>query len=505
MLHDTTHLPGSGFFVTGGTLRPDAQCYVARRADRELLDGLQGGEFCYVLTSRQMGKSSLMVRTADSLRRQGTHVVVLDLTAIGLNVTPEQWYDGVVARIGNALRLDEELESFWQANTGLGPFQRMMASLTQIILPGLRARAAARGGATGDEARLVIFVDEIDIVRSLPFSADEFFAGIRECYNRRVVEPDWNRLTFCLMGAATPADLIRDPRITPFNIGRCVELTDFADVEAVNFEHALNAVQPAGSTLDVRAALRRVYHWTEGHPYLTQRLCRALAETDASLHAGDTPETLVDRLADELFLGRAAQERDDNLLYVRERMLRTNKDLGGLLDLYSRIHQGEAVADVDGDPLIDELRLAGVVKVVNRHIVVRNRIYRTVFDTAWVRTHRPDALLIRATGEKIPVRGLCNIGRVAANDVVLPEEKVSRRHAQIQLHSENQFWLVDLGSSNGTYLNGRRISQPSRLYDQDCIEIGQVRFTFRQKDGARREPDRPLSDATVVESPTVTR
>src|SRR5438309_5181925 len=50
----------SNFYVTGGTLRPDAPSYVERQADRDLYEGLLGGEFCYVLTSRQMGKSSLM-------------------------------------------------------------------------------------------------------------------------------------------------------------------------------------------------------------------------------------------------------------------------------------------------------------------------------------------------------------------------------------------------------------------------------------------------------------
>src|SRR4029079_4234443 len=80
--------------------------------------------------------------------------------------------------------------------------------------------------------RLVLFIDEIDTVRSLPFSTDEFFAAIRECYNRRVEEPAFERLTFCLLGVATPSDLIRDVRMTPFNIGRRIELNDFTEAEA---------------------------------------------------------------------------------------------------------------------------------------------------------------------------------------------------------------------------------------------------------------------------------
>ena len=83
---------GREFYVTGGTLRHDAPSYVERRADRDLCEGLLACEFCYVLTSRQMGKSSLMVRTVKRLRNQGVSVAVLDLTAIGQNLSLEQWY-----------------------------------------------------------------------------------------------------------------------------------------------------------------------------------------------------------------------------------------------------------------------------------------------------------------------------------------------------------------------------------------------------------------------------
>ena len=92
--------PRSPFYVTGGTLGADAPSYIERGADQQLFDALAAGEYCYVLTARQMGKSSLMVRTAAHLEADGIAAVVLDLTAIGQNLTAEQWYLGLLGSIG---------------------------------------------------------------------------------------------------------------------------------------------------------------------------------------------------------------------------------------------------------------------------------------------------------------------------------------------------------------------------------------------------------------------
>src|SRR5438876_105969 len=107
------------FYVIGGTLHWDAPSYVRRRADNELFAGLSERRFCYVLTSRQMGKSSLMVRTALRLRESGWADVVLDLTAIGQNLTAEQWYEGLISEIGQQLDLEDELEDFWLAHKNI--------------------------------------------------------------------------------------------------------------------------------------------------------------------------------------------------------------------------------------------------------------------------------------------------------------------------------------------------------------------------------------------------
>lgn len=362
---DTTPIPAHGsFYITGGTLPYHAASYVPRRADHDLLAGLNGGEFCYVLNTRQMGKSSLMIRTAHQLRQQGNTVAVLDLTAIGQNLSPDQWYDGLLMSLAEQLSLEDALEDFWQDNTYLGPLQRFMTALGKIVLPQIAQR-------------LVIFVDEIDAVRSLPFPADEFFAAIRECYNRRQTDPIYEKLAFCLLGVATPADLIVDTRMSPFNIGRRILLTDFVPSEAVPLAQGLVGGQPV---------LDRALYWTNGHPYMTQRLCRAIAEEPEII----TPAQ-VDALCGRLFLTKQARETDDNLAFVRNRLLRSEVDLAALLDLYTQVRAGKKVKDDDTNPLVPVLRLSGVVAANEGFLQQRNRVYDGVFDKEWVQAHMPHA------------------------------------------------------------------------------------------------------------------
>ncbi len=90
------------------------------------------------------------------------------------------------------------------------------------------------------------------------------------------------------------------------------------------------------------------------------------------------------------------------------------------------------------------------------------------------------AWLEATDGKRHLIHGSCSLGRIAANMIVLESPKVSRRHALIHLQNIGEPWLIDFGSSNGTFLNKRRIHQPVRLSDGDQITIGDEVFKFRQ-------------------------
>jgi AAA-like domain len=381
----------------GGTVHRGAQSYIVRQADEELLGGLSQGEFCYVLDSRQIGKSSLMLRTAGRLREEGSLAIILDLTALGQNLTAEQWYAGLLGKVAKELwqmdiDLEDELDEFWLAHPQMGPFQRWMSALREVVL-------------AKTQRPVVIFLDEIDAVRSLPFSTDEFFAGIREAYNRRTRDPEFKRLTFCLLGVATPSDLMQEARMTPFNIGKRIELKDFTPEEAAFLAAGLGRDRLAKKLLD------RILYWTGGHPYLTQVLCRAVAE-DPEVHnsAG------VDRHCEKLFLSPRAREKDDNLLFVSRRVLSGDIDRAGLLHLYETIRARKRTRDDETNPLVAHLRLAGLTRVLEGYLWVRNRIYFRVFDREWVNANMPDAEVRRQKAAF--QRGLVRASLVAAVIIV---------------------------------------------------------------------------------------
>jgi hypothetical protein len=348
----------SSFYVLGGTMPRDAPSYVLRETDLDLHAALRKGEFCRVLAPRQMGKSSLMLRTVARLRQDGVKAVVIDLAAVGQNLTAGQWYLGLVRRIGSEMGLEQELEDHWDRNATLGPLQRWMGCIRDVVLP-----------STDDQ--VVVFIDEIDAMRSLPFPADEFFAGIREFYNERAENPNLERLTFCLLGVATPSDLMHD-------IGTRIELADFNEKEALVLLPGLSRTGPLAPAL-----LRRIMYWTSGHPYLTQRYCQAVNEdAHARNNAG------VDRVSKEIFFSAKARERDDNLTFVRDQLLRGG-DPVALLSVYSNLIAGQPIEDDPANHVLTELRVAGVVRVDGGHLRVRNRIYERVFNQEFVNANLP--------------------------------------------------------------------------------------------------------------------
>ena len=104
-----------------------------------------------------------------------------------------------------------------------------------------------------------------------------------------------------------------------------------------------------------------------------------------------------------------------------------------------------------------------------------------------------------ADGKRYPIKRSCSLGRTATNTIVLESPKVSRRHALIHVQNIGELWLIDLGSSNGTFLNKRRIHRPVRLSDGDQVTIGDQIFKFRQPLAISEEYKTDLLQRTLRE------
>jgi len=351
----------SEFFVVGGTMYSQTPSYIKRPADEELLQITTSGKFGYILASRQMGKSSLMIRTVYALRQQGICTAIIDLSEIGTHdFTAEEWYLSLLYELEYELELSVNPEQWWHDHAALTPVRRFTDFLRNVVLQEI-------------QGQVVVFIDEIDTTLRLKFT-DDFFAAVRALYNARTKDPALNRLTFIFLGVATPSDLIKDSARTPFNIGQRVNITDFTLEEAIPLTKGL-PLPPA----QAHQVLAWVLKWTGGHPYLTQRLCQAIVEH----HCSKWSEADVDQVVSDTFLGKMSNQ-DDNLQFVRKMLTEQSPDLGGTLDLYRTIHLGLFAVPDDNSPLATHLKLSGIVRQNNGHLQVRNKIYETVFDIEWV-------------------------------------------------------------------------------------------------------------------------
>jgi WD40 repeat protein len=382
----------SEFYVTGGTVPLEAASYVERQPDKDLYNALLAAEFCFLLNARQMGKSSLTLRTRERLEKAGFRTVFLDLQRFGGgNVTAEQWYAGMLAEAGRQLECRSQFLAFWKQNANLPPVARLMEALVEV-------------GLAADSSPLVVFIDEVDVIRSLPFSTDEFFSALRELYNRRTSDSRLKSLTCCLIGSATPADLISDTRVSPFNIGKRIELVDFTPSEAKPLVVGLSGGQ---------AVLDRILYWTNGHPYLTQSVCAEAAERQL------TSPHQIDSLVSDLFFQALSRTRNVNLADVANRILQARPGMeegeyrSAILNLYRQMLRSKnGIPDDETDLLTSLLKLSGICRPEKGRLLVRNRIYARVFDGRWIEEHLPGAELRRQ--KEAVRRGRLQAGGIAA-------------------------------------------------------------------------------------------
>ncbi|WP_445172016.1 WD40 domain-containing protein, partial [Microcoleus sp.] len=298
--------------------------------------------------------------------KAGFKCMAIDLTDIGRE-SSDCWYFGIISELvrGGALSRKVDADSWWQQRQRLSPSQRLSQFIEDILL-------------TEISQKIVIFIDEIDSILNLSWK-DDFFLLIRASYNKRAMNSEYKRLAFCLLGVATPADLIRDKDRTPFNIGKAIDLTGFT------FDEARPALIP-GLMLErskeiSEKILAEVFNWTNGQPFLMQRLCRLMVYESAC--GTSDVEALVQKYVIDNW---EANDELEHLKTIRDRLLLDYQDRTALLlGIYQQILT-DAEQKICADNSLDQrrLQLSGLVVKRNGYLQVYNPIYAAIFNLDWV-------------------------------------------------------------------------------------------------------------------------
>lgn len=358
------------FFSVGPPLHAVKPGYVRRAADDFLYQTLVAGNYAHIIAPDRTGKSSLIAAISARLQNNGFRVAVLNLSQIGERdggSDAGRWYYSIAYRLLRQLRLKVDLQTWWQDNSILSNRQRLVEFFADIILQNI-------------QERIVVFVDEIQYVADLPFD-EHLLASIRAAHNARGTEPEFSRLSFAMFGECDPHSLVLDPTMSPFLISQEIRLSDFSREDLNIFAAELDL-----SIVDAGLALDRIFEWTSGQPYLSQKLARSVAREQIS---GDI-RGHVDRIATHQLAGRGATRNEPHLSHLHRLVVDDKKNHEPLLNLYGRIRKGIRVAHDSQSKVQRRLMATGLVVATDSgDLAVRNKIYETVFTARWANENLP--------------------------------------------------------------------------------------------------------------------
>ncbi|MDO7849569.1 AAA-like domain-containing protein [Hymenobacter sp. M29] len=240
------------------TIIPD-HLYVRRDADR-LIEFIinDTGRPGYVLVARQMGKTNLLLNAKSTLIGKDDACVYVDFSNsfrsarecfryiidLAIETNPEKLHF-IHNKIKKARQESDEVDHVEHLTE--------LRSLLQVI-----------------KGKLIILIDEVDAMTTVSFS-DIIFKQIRSIYFSRTNFPVLHKLNYILSGVGEPSKLIKDPKISPFNIGQEIFLGDFSYSEYQEF------LRKANMNLDNEVA-ERIYYWTNGNPRMTYEICSAVED-----------------------------------------------------------------------------------------------------------------------------------------------------------------------------------------------------------------------------------
>ncbi len=323
-----------------GTMDPQSRFYVQRAEDELALRAIERkGVTITIKGPRQMGKSSLLIRTIATAAALGKRVAFLDFQLFSRKALgdAETFFREFCGWVTEELELEDKVDEFWQRP--LGQSQRCTRYFGRHILKMM-------------DQPLVLAMDEVETVFAADFRSD-FFGMLRSWHNDRALKREWKRLDLVLVTSTEPYQLIENLNQSPFNVGEVLELTDF-DSESVA---DLNARHGSPLNASEQVELVRLLH---GHPYLTRKAMYLI------VRQRNTFAQIIESAA-----------RDDGPFgdHLRHHLFR----LHGQQDLISGLHEVLRTGSCADESVFWRLRGAGLVRRSKGLVVPRCAVYAEYF------------------------------------------------------------------------------------------------------------------------------
>ena len=305
------------------------EMYVERAADiqikRIIAEMARPG---YVLVARQMGKTNLLLHTKDLLQDNKNIFVYIDFSTMS-NYTERECLNTL---IDTAIEVNYEL--FNEAEAQIEQIRekstynalRMFNRELRILLKHVD--------------KIVFILDEIDALLRTEYS-DRIFSLIRGHYYANANFPELKRATYIMSGVVEPKDIIKDPNISPFNIGEKIYMTDFT------YEEFLCLTKKSDYLCHIdRNIIERLYYWTKGQPRMSWDLCVSAEQQRV------TSIEEIDDLVKKMYLTTYDRAPIDS---IREKIKLDSELCDALIQL--SIDKGDSLSD----DVKSKLYLAGII------------------------------------------------------------------------------------------------------------------------------------------------
>ena len=268
-----------------GTMDPQSAFYVERPGDRVALEAIKRqGVTITIKGPRQMGKSSLLIRTIDAAVKAGKRFVLLDFQLLDRSALTDAdtFFRQFCTWLTDELEMEDRVDDYWK--TFLGNSQRCRRYVSRYLL---------REGCP-----LVLAMDEVESIFDTDFRSD-FFGMLRNWHNSRRAGSLWKQLDLVLVTSTEPYQFIENLNQSPFNVGEVIDLEDLTSEQVAD----LNRRHSSPLTPD---RVQQLMALVGGHPYLVRRALYLVARQRISAadlfdHATDDRGPFSDHLRYHLF------------------------------------------------------------------------------------------------------------------------------------------------------------------------------------------------------------